>query len=64
MRYLAPSKMSENMLQLMRFRVYFERILNINSGYCHIEIMISVAHMSGGSGACSPEKILVQFGAI
>ena len=34
--------MFENMLELMRFSVYFERILKTNNGYFHIEIMISV----------------------
>ena len=41
--------MFDNMLQLMRFGVYFEGILNTNNGYFHIKIMISAAHMLGGS---------------
>ena len=31
--YLAGGKIFENMLQLMRFSVYFERLLNWNNGY-------------------------------
>ena len=30
--YLAPDEMFANMLQLMRFSVYFKGILNINNG--------------------------------
>ena len=45
MRYLASGKIIENMLQLTRFSVYLEGILNKNNGYCHIEIIISAAHM-------------------
>ena len=53
MGYLAPGEMFDNMLQLMRFSVYFEGILNTNNGYFYIKIMISAAHMLGGSWACS-----------
>ena len=56
MRYLAPGEMFDNMLQLIRFSVYFEGILSTNNGYFHIKIMISVAHVLGGSWACSLEK--------
>ena len=45
MGYLAPGKIFENMLQLTSFSVYLEGILNKNNGYCHIEIIISAAHM-------------------
>ena len=45
MGYLAPGKMFDNMLQLIRFSVYFEGILNTNNGYFHIKIMILAAHM-------------------
>ena len=45
MGYLAPGKMFDNMLQLIRFSVYFEGILITNNGYFHIKIMISAAHM-------------------
>ena len=38
--FLAPSEIFENMLQLKRFRLNFERILNKN-GYIYIEIVIS-----------------------
>ena len=58
MGYLAPGKMFDNMLQLMRFRVYFEGVLNSNNGYFHIKIMISEAHMLGGSWAHSLREIL------
>ena len=66
MGYLAPGEMFDNMLQLIRFSVYFEGILNTNNGYFHIKIMISVAHMLGGSWACSIGNIFgkkMQFGA-
>ena len=59
--YLAPDEIFENMLQLMRFSVNFERILNTNNDYFHIEIMISATHMLGGSGACSPVKVLKEW---
>ena len=48
MGYLAPREMFDNMLQLMRFSVYFERILNTNNGYFHMKIVISAAHMLVG----------------
>ena len=37
---IALGEMCDNMLQLMRFSVYFEGILNTNNGYFHIKIMI------------------------
>ena len=49
MGYLAPSEMFDNMLQLMRFSVYFEGVLNTNNGYFNIKIMILAAHMLGGT---------------
>ena len=51
--YLVAGEIFNNMLQLMRFSVYFEGILNTNNGYFHIKIMISAEHMLGGSRACS-----------
>ena len=54
--YLAPGKMFENMLELMRFSVYFERILKTNNGYFHIEIMISAAHMLVCLELCFPQE--------
>ena len=42
MGYLSSGEMLEKMLQLMSFSVYFERILNSNNGYFHIEIKISI----------------------
>ena len=53
--YLATEEISKNMLQLMRYGLYFERVLNKNDNF-HIEIIISVAHMLEDSGACSPRK--------
>ena len=37
--------MFDNMLQLIRFSVYFKGILNTDNGYFHIKLMISAAHM-------------------
>ena len=57
MRYLAPGEIFENMLQLKRFGLYFERILKLFS--CrNTYINYSCTHMLGGSGAyaSSPEK--------
>ena len=58
MGYLAYGEMFDNMLQIMRFSVYFEGILNTNNGYFHIKVMYRcnvplTAHMLGGSWACS-----------
>ena len=50
--------MVDNMLQLMRFSVYFKGTLNTDNGYFHIKIMISAGHMLGGSWACSLRKFL------
>ena len=50
--------MFDNMLQLMRFSVYFKGILNTDNGYFPIKLMISAAHMLGGSWACSLRKFL------
>ena len=49
------------MLQLMRFSVYFEKILYSSHGYFHIEVVISAARIFGGSGACSAEKFLKEW---
>ena len=38
MGYLRTGEIFENMLQLKRFSLYFERIMNIGNGYFHIEI--------------------------
>ena len=54
----APCEMFDNMLQLIRFSVYFKGILNTDNGYFHIKLMISAAHMLGGSWACSLRKFL------
>ena len=49
----------------MRFSVYFlEIVLNKHNGYFHIEIMISLVHMLGSSGACSPELFVKKDGTI
>ena len=58
--------MFDDMLQFMRFSVYFKGILNADNGYFHIKILISAAHMLGGSWACSLRKLkkkcnLVRF---
>ena len=50
--------MFDNMLQFMRFSVYVKGILNTDNGYFHIKILISAAHMLGGSWACSLRKFL------
>ena len=50
--------MFDNMLQLMRFSVYFKGILNTDNGYFHIKILISAVHMLEGSWACSLRKFL------
>ena len=50
--------MFDNMLQLMRFSVYFKGILNTDNGYFHIKIMILAGHMRGGSWASSLRKFL------
>ena len=65
MEYLAPGEMFENMLQLMRFSVYFEGVLNTNNGYFHIKTIISAAHMLEGLWARSLQKNWekMQFGA-
>ena len=55
---IASGEMFDNMLQLMRFSVYFKGILNTDNGYFHIKIMISAGHMLGGSWACSLRNFL------
>ena len=57
MGYLATGEIFENMLQLKRFGLYFEGIMN-RKCYFHIEIMKSATEMLRGSGACSPRQIL------
>ena len=54
MRCLATREIFENMLQLKRFCLDFDRIMNRKWLYCHVEIMISATEMLGASGACSP----------
>ena len=56
MGYLATGEMFENMLQLKRFGLYFEGIINRKWLLSYIEIMISATEMLGGSGVCSPRK--------
>ena len=55
MGHLALCEIFKHMLQMKRFGLYFEGILNRN-GYFHIEIVISVTEMLVGSGTCSPRK--------
>ena len=54
MGYLAPGEIFENMLQVKRFCVHFERVLNTTN--FHIEIMISVAHIPEDWEPCSIES--------
>ena len=59
MGHLAPGEIFENMLQLKRFGLYFEGILNrkwLLAYSFHIEIVISATEMLGGSRTCSPRK--------
>ena len=61
MGYLATGEMFENMLQLKRFGLYFEGIMNRKwlLSYMYIEIIISATEMLGGSVAYMlPEKII------
>ena len=62
---IASGKIVDNMLQLLRFSVYFKGTLNTDNGYFHIKIMTSAGHMLGGSWACSLRKFLkkMQLGA-
>ena len=56
---IASGKIFENMLQLKRFGLYFEIILNRKWLYFHIEIVISDTEMLGGSGTYMlPAKFL------
>ena len=50
MGYLATGEMFENMLQLKRFGLYFEGIMNRKwlLSYMYIEIIISATEMLGG----------------
>ena len=61
MGYLAPGEICDNMLQLILFSVYFEGILKTNNGYFNIKIMMSAAHLLGGSWACSLGKFLKKY---
>ena len=61
MGYLAIGEIFETMLQLKRFGLYFEGILN-RKWLLHIEIMISATEMLGGSGACFPRKFMQSSG--
>ena len=58
MGHLAPGEICENMLQLKRFGLYFEGILNRKwlLLYICIELVISTTEMIGGSGICFPRK--------
>ena len=55
--YLAPGKISENMIQLNRFCLYFEIILNRTYSYFHIEIVISATEMVVVRGLVPQEKL-------
>ena len=56
MGYLVPVEMFDNMLQLMRFSVYFQGVLNANNGYFHIKIMIFHMHTCDGARGNVPSK--------
>ena len=60
MGYLATGEIFENMLQLKRFGLYFEGIVNkIWLLSCrNNDISYCATDMLGGSGACSPRQIL------
>ena len=64
---LAPGEMFDNILQLMRFSVYFEGVLNTSNGYLHIKNNdISGTHARGLLSRFPPRKfgkkcILVRF---
>ena len=64
---LAPGEMLDNILQLMRFSVYFEGVLNTSNGYFHIKNNdISGTHARGLLSRFPPRKfgkkcILVRF---
>ena len=55
--YLAPEEMFENMLQLKRFGLFFERILNNKWLLLYRNNNISCTH-ARGFGGMLPEKIL------
>ena len=58
---LAPEEIFENMLQLKRFGIYFERILNnkLPLSIFHIEIMVlaTCTHANGFEGMLSENKL-------
>ena len=56
MGYIAPGEIFEKMLQLTRFNVHLEAMLNKNNGYFQIEIMILAAHIY-----LAPREILKTF---
>ena len=60
---LAPGKIFENMLQLKRFGLYFEGILN-RKWLLFIKIVISATEMLGGSGTCALREKLEMINAI
>ena len=58
---IALSEIFENMLQLKRFGLNFERILNRKWLYFHLEMVISAIYREyagGFRGICSPRKLL------
>ena len=55
MGHLAPGEIFENMLQLKRFGLYFEGILNRKWLFSYRNFDISYTEMLGGSGTCSPQ---------
>ena len=57
MGHLAPGEIFENMLQLKRFGLYFEGILNRKWLLSYRNNDISYTEMLGGLGTCSPQKL-------
>ena len=55
MGYLATGEIFENMLQLKRFGLYFEGIIN-RKWLLSYRNNISATEMLGGSGVCSTRK--------
>ena len=56
MGHLAPSEIFKNMLQLKRFGLYFEGIMNRKCLFSYKSSELSATEMLRGSGTCSPRK--------
>ena len=64
MGHLAPDEIFENMLQLKRFGLYFEGILNRKWLLSYRNSDISYTEMRGGSGTYAPRKNFEMIDAI